>query len=186
MNASEVVYTISPSNDSTVALELAKTGLMKNKKHLLFFEQFEGELRYIPQAPEASKTTFSITAGSLVCRDKWLKPRKIRKVTSYARQALNVSVFPSITFQSASISAKPLRGYAVEGTLTIRDVSRPARLNIVLTEMSRGALQIDGDATLKLTDFGIEPPKSLLGLIKTQNEVLVRLLLWGRVKAAGV
>jgi len=42
----EALYTILPSNDSTLAIELFKSGLMRRKKHTLFFENFSGELSY--------------------------------------------------------------------------------------------------------------------------------------------
>jgi hypothetical protein len=44
--------------------------------------------------------------------------------------------------------------------------------------MPNDRFQIDADAMLRLSDFGIKPPTALLGMIGTKNEVLIHLLLW--------
>ena len=76
MSAAEVLYTILPSNDSTLAIEVVKTGLLRQKKHILFFENFSGNLRYTPYHPESSRVDLLVDARSVVCRDRWLKSKK--------------------------------------------------------------------------------------------------------------
>lgn len=179
MSAWQTVYTISPSADSTLALEVSKTGLMRRRKHMLFFENFAGELSYVPEHPESSRLDLSIDAPSVVCRDQWLKPKQQQMVTSYARnEALAAGRHPEIRFTSTRISAKALRGFVVEGVLNLRGIGRNVRVNVVLSPLKRGRFQIDGDATLLLSDFGIAPPSMLFGLIGTQDDTLLRLLLW--------
>ena len=175
----QTIYNISPSIDSTLALEVFKTGLMRGKKHILFFENFRGELCYVKDCPESSRLDIVIDTNSVVCRDKWLRPKQQRLVTAFARnQALDAPHQPEIRFASARISAKPLRGYVIEGVLKLRGTTRNIRVNVVLTAMTRGRFQIDGDATLRLSDYGIHPPSSMFGLARTQDETLLRLLLW--------
>jgi len=179
MSAWQTAYTISPSIDSTLALEVFKTGLMRRKKHILFFENFVGELLYVQEHPESSRLDISIDATSVVCRDQWLNPKKQRLVTSYVREeALAAARHPEIRFASTRILAKPLRGFVVEGVLTLRGTGRNVRVNVVLNPMKKGRFQIDGDATLRLSDFGINPPSMLMGLVGTKDEALLRLLLW--------
>ena len=179
MSAWQTVYTIAPSIDSTLALEIFKTGLMRRKKHILFFENFTGELSYVREHPESSRLDISIDALSVTCRDQWLKPKQQQLVTKYARnEALAADQYPGIRFASTRISAKPLRGFVVEGVLTLRGTGRNVRVNVVLNPMKRGRFQIDGDATLHLSDFGITPPSMLFGLVGTKDEALLRLLLW--------
>lgn len=175
----EALYTILPSSDSTLAIEIFKTRLMRGKKHILFFENFKGELCYCPDRPEASRVDLMIDAASVVCRDKWLKKRKQELVTKYARnERLSADHHPEIRFASSRIAPKPLRGFVVEGVLTVRGVGRSVKVNIVLSPMKYDRFQIDGDATVRLSDFGVKPPSSMLGLIGTKDEALVRLLLW--------
>lgn len=179
MSAAEVLYTISPSNDSTIALEVLKTGLMRRRKHTLFFENFSGNLRYAPQHPESSHIDLSIDAGSVVCRDRWLRNKNQQLVTAYARkEGLATDTHPEIRFASTRICLKPLRGFVVEGELKIRGIGRIVKVNVVLSPRKYDRFQVDGDTSICLSDFGIRRPSSLFGLIGTKDEALVRLLLW--------
>jgi polyisoprenoid-binding protein YceI len=179
MLTEQTFYTISPSNDSTLAVEVYKTGLMKRKNHLLFFEQFRGELCHVPECPETSQVKMTIDVASLVCRDKWLKPKRQKEVSRYTRnEVLAADQYPHITFASNRVTTKRIRGFAVEGLLTLRDMARTVNLNLVVNQTKPETLQIDGDAVFRLSEFGIRQPSSLFGLAGTKDEVLIRLLLW--------
>lgn len=179
MPVSEIFHAISPSNDSTIALEVFKTGLLRRRKHILFFENFQGELYYAPHRPESSHVKLCVDTRSLVCRDQWLRPKKQQAVTRFARdKALSAAQHPEIRFSSTRISAKPLRGFVVEGVLDICNITRTVKVNVVLNPMKHDRFQIDGDAAIHLSDFGVKPPTALLGMIGTKDEALVRLLLW--------
>jgi len=156
-----------------------KTGLMKRKKHLLFFEEFRGELAYSPDLPESSQVKMTIDTASLVCRDSWLKPKRQEEVSRYARsEILAAERYPHITFASDRMTEKRIRGFVVEGLLKVRDMTRAVNLNIVVNQTKPQTLQIDGDATFRLSEFAIRQPSSFFGLIGTKDEVLIRLLLW--------
>jgi polyisoprenoid-binding protein YceI len=179
MLTEQTFYTILPSNDSTLAVEVYKTGLMKRKKHLLFFEQFRGELRYVPEHPETSQVKMTIDVASLVCRDKWLKAKRQEEVSRYTRkEVLAADQYPHIAFASNRVTTKRIRGFAVEGVLSIRNMTRAVNLNLVVNQTKPETLQIDGDAVFRMSEFGIRQPSSLFGLVGTKDEVLIRLLLW--------
>jgi polyisoprenoid-binding protein YceI len=179
MSSEEITYAISPSRDSTLAIEICKTGLMRKKKHLLFFERYSGQLSYFPDHPEMSCVQVTVEVDSLVCRDPWLKPKKREIVARYARsESLTAGRYPEIQFRSTRVSRKALRGFLIEGELKIREVSRPVSLNVVLNTGKKNGLQIDGDAVFRLSEFGIAQPTSHFGLIGTQDEVLIHTLLW--------
>lgn len=181
MSVSELLYTISPSADSTLALEVSKTGLMRHKKHLLFFENFTGTFSYLAENPEASRAQIVIDANSVICRDPWLNVKKQKTITQYAKQeALVTDGHSEIRFSSTRVSAKPLRGFIVEGELKICDIGRMVKVNVVLNERKNDVFQLDGDTTLRLSDFDIRPPTWLFGLIGTKDEALVRILLWAK------
>lgn len=173
------LYKIEPSYDSTVAVEVSKSGLLRKRKHVLVFEQFNGRLEYVPEHPPSSRVEITVEASSVTCRDKWLKARKLKHVAGFARsQVLLADQYPQIRFVSSAISAKPLRGFVVEGRLLLRGVERGVRANIILGPQNHGRFQIDADASIRLSDFGIKPPSSLFGLIGTRDEVMVHLLVW--------
>ncbi len=185
MPGNEVLQTISASNDSTVAVEVFKTGMMRKRKHILVFENFTGELHYLPEHPENSRICMKIDAASIACCDSWLKPKKRREVADYARvKSLDAGKYPEIRFESTRISAKALRGFVVEGELNIRGVRRMVKVNVVLSPMTKNRLQIDADASIHLSDFGIDPPTSFFGLIGTKDEATIHLLLWGKISSA--
>jgi polyisoprenoid-binding protein YceI len=172
-------YTISPSNDSTLAIEVFKTGIHRRKKHILFFEKYDGQLWYAPDRPEASQVKLVIEAVSAVCRDAWLSEKKRQAVTQFVRkEALDASTHPCIEFTSTRLCAKELRGFHVEGVLKIRGVTRVVKVNVVLSPRKNDRFQVDGDATLRLSDFGVPRPSALLGLTGTKDEALIRILLW--------
>jgi polyisoprenoid-binding protein YceI len=172
-------YTITPSHDSTLAIEVYKTGLRRSKKHILFFEKFNGEMRFAENDPGAFEITLTIDAKSAVCRDAWLNERKRRAVAEFAsKDALAADTHAEIRFTSNSLRAKAMRGFVVEGVLQIRDTAHVLRVSAVLGPMRKDCLQIDGDATLRLSDFGLPRPSALFGLIGTKDEAALRLLLW--------
>ena len=178
-------YTIAPSNDSTLAIEVSRTGLKRRKKHLIFFENFKGEMSFCESDPAAFKMKLIIDGNSAVCRDAWLSEKKRRALAEFARNALAATTHSEIRFTSTSIRPKAFRGFVVEGVLEIRGASRVVKVNTVLGSMRKDHIQVDGDATLSLGDFGLPKPSTLFGLIGTKDEALVRLLLWATPQTAG-
>lgn len=175
----EALYKIEPSYDSTIAVEVAKTGLLRKHKHILVFERFNGQLYYSPDDPKSARIELIIDSGSLTCQDKWLKPKKRKKVAEFARsRVLAADRHCEMRFASSAISLKPLRGFVVEGKLALCGVEKPIRANVILGPQTNGRFQIDADVPLRLSDFGIKPPSALLGMIGTQNEAMVHLLIW--------
>ncbi len=179
MATQEVLHTISSSNESAIAIEVFETRLMRKHKHTLIFESFTGELHFRPDHPERSRLSLDVDAKSVVCRDRFLKQSKQRRVAEYVRDlVLEANSYPNIHFFSDRLSAKALRGYVMEGELNLRGTVRTLKMNVVLNERKDERLQIDADAKFQLSNFGIKPPSSLFGLIGTRDEVLVQMLLW--------
>jgi polyisoprenoid-binding protein YceI len=177
----EIPYTISPSEDSTIAVEVFKTRLMRKRKHLFFFQNFGGQLFFSPVQPENSRLDLTVDAKSVVCRDAWLKARKQRRITEYARnRALAADRHPEIHFASNRIAPKPLRGFVVEGVLKVCGITRILKANMVVNPRTDGRLQLDADSSIRLSDFGITPPSSYFGLAGTKDEAVLHLLLWAR------
>jgi polyisoprenoid-binding protein YceI len=89
-------------------------------------------------------------------------------------KALKVKEFPDITFRLLRIepgqgSAEALRGV---GVLTIAGVPREVVLELTTARQEAG-LRIRGQLALLMTDFGIEPPKAMLGMLKTDPKVTI-------------
>src|SRR5258707_13253881 len=99
------VYTIAPSIETTFSLEIVKTGLLKKRKHYLFFEDYSGEIHYNPSDLASCSAWLKLKTESLVCRDKWLKAAKQKAVSAFAKKELQADEYPEIEFQLSRLTA---------------------------------------------------------------------------------
>jgi polyisoprenoid-binding protein YceI len=170
--ASAESYEIHPAVSDRLELTVEKTGLYRGKKHLFLFEKYDGRLQFDPLKPEASQVQLTIESRSLVCKDNWVSAGDLKKVQQTALdEMLAVKQHPSMMFTSGAI--KPLGGerYEVQGTLTIRSLSKPILLTVHLNATDPNALRLSGGATIRLSDYNLKPPSALLGAIGTKNEM---------------
>ena len=66
--------------------------------------------------------------------------------------------------------------------LHLKGAAYPVKVNLVIGDVRSSRVQVDGDLTVRFSQLGIEAPRLWFGLIKTKDEVLVRILLWGDAK----
>ena len=59
------------------------------------------------------------------------------------------------------------------GELTIAGTTKTALIDFLLTTMDN-TCSVTGSCSVKMTSFGVEPPKALLGTIKTGDEVTIK------------
>jgi polyisoprenoid-binding protein YceI len=117
-----------------------------------------------PGAVEAFE--ISIPAASLT------SPKK--DLDKNMHKALNVTEHQDITFRLRRLEPRPgapgaLRGI---GVLQIAGVEREVALDLTTTRTDAG-LQVHGALDLLMTDYGITPPKAMLGMLKTDPKVTV-------------
>jgi hypothetical protein len=88
-------------------------------------------------------------------------------------KALKVTEHPEITFRLVRLEAGAAPGsLQAVGTLRIAGVAREVTLPIK-TALKEGALTVTGELPLLMTDYGITPPKAMLGMLKTDPKVVV-------------
>lgn len=88
-------------------------------------------------------------------------------------KALKVTEHPDITFRLVRLEAGAAAGsLQAVGTLRIAGVVREVTLPIK-TALKDGALTVTGELPLLMTDYGIAPPKAMLGMLKTDPKVVV-------------
>ena len=179
MATGTVHYTIRPTSESSVGVEVFKTGLMKGRKHVLFFEHYRGELHYGDEIPEEnSRVELVVEAESAVCRDQWLNPQRQASVLACAKNdILATERHAQITFSAERFRRKGSNRFEVEGPLTIRSISKPLVAEVAILKVG-DRLEVDGRARLKLSDYEVEPPRALWGLAGTKNEIGLRFLLF--------
>ncbi|MEO5922535.1 MAG: YceI family protein [Bryobacteraceae bacterium] len=165
-------YQIQPAPDSRFALSVEKTGLYRGKKHLFLFEKYQGSLQFDSAKPAESKIQLTIDAGSVVCKDDWVSASDLKKVMQTTLEdMLAVKRYPTMTFSSTSIRDLGTGKYEAQGTLTIRDIPKPAVVTVQLNATNPSQLKVDGSAIIKLSDYKLKPPSAILGVIGTKNEM---------------
>jgi len=174
-----VRYMIHPSAESTFTLEVFKTGLLASKKHMLFFEEYEGEIDYNQQQPESSRVRLTVEARSVTCKDNWVKPEQRKEIAAFAlKDMMAAGDHPQLSFVSSRIVSKSKGQFEIQGDLTIRGVAKPVILQAAVKPVGDSKIEIDGDAQIRLTDYGLKPPARFAGLVGTKDQMLLRFLVW--------
>jgi polyisoprenoid-binding protein YceI len=88
-------------------------------------------------------------------------------------KALKVAQHAEITFRLRSLVGEGAN-YKAVGVLTIAGVDKEATLNLQVRRKD-ATLAITGTTELLMTDFGIQPPKAMMGMLKTDPQVRIRI-----------
>jgi len=159
MLTNESHYTIEPTGESSVAVQVFKSGLMAKRKHTLFFQRYRGLVNYDSENPENSRVELSFDADSLVCRDEWLKPDKRRDLLAFLqKEVLVADRHQQIAFASERVQRKSPTRYEMAGTLSLRGNSKPVVSEVVVLPKGKDRWEIDGSELIKLSDYGIQWP----------------------------
>jgi polyisoprenoid-binding protein YceI len=174
---------LQPATGNSVDLYVDKTGVLSGKRHHFVFSSYTGTVDYNPQTPAASKVQFVIDAKSIVCKDTWVSEKDLTKIAKAATvDMLAADRFPEIRFVSDLIKQTGPEQFDVNGNLTIREVTRPVRVQVKLGGNGR----FEGEAALKLTDFHLKPPSTALGLVGTKDEMRMTFALTAAKSSAAV
>lgn len=95
------------------------------------------------------------------------------------RKALKAAEYGTITYEltasdvgrAAAAGATPVE---VEGRLTIAGTTRSLPMQVTVSKDEDGGLRVAGGQAIRMTDFGIDPPSPMLGLVKVKDEVRVK------------
>lgn len=99
-------------------------------------------------------------------------------MNDHMRTALRAEEFSSIKFAmkryevgQPSGDVLPLK---VEGDLTLLDKTLPVTMEAKATIAADGSVRIEGSYPLKMTDWGVKPPRLMLGTMKVGEVVKVK------------
>jgi polyisoprenoid-binding protein YceI len=92
-----------------------------------------------------------------------------------AYEALKSEKFKTISFrQTSDIKIQAFQFTAqVKGNMTIAGQTKPVVLKISGQITENKELNITGTANLKMTSFGVKPPKAMMGAIKSGDEITI-------------
>lgn len=96
------------------------------------------------------------------------------------QEALKADTFPEITFtfQKADLLSRPETqddAFEVEvhGNLTVAGNTREISFKTNAYYLNDQRVRATGQTTIRMTDFGVEPPTALMGLIRADEELTV-------------
>jgi hypothetical protein len=91
--------------------------------------------------------------------------------------ALKAKTNPDIRYEMTSAALQQATGptFALKtvGKLTIAGVTKEVAMNVAGTRTSDGRYVLAGQTPIKMTDFGIKPPKAMMNTIRTGDDVKV-------------
>ncbi|MFA9478134.1 YceI family protein [Phycisphaerales bacterium AB-hyl4] len=134
----------------------------------------DGELRLEPalQADDATpRIQVQIPTGTL--------EGNRRGLASNMHSALKVSTHPNVTFALVSLESATAAdngtAWTAIGDLEIAGHSRLLALDLTITPLTNDRLRIDVAKDLLMTDFGIDPPRAMMGMARAADEVQVQI-----------
>ena len=108
--------------------------------------------------------TLTVPVADFECPDETM--------TEHLMEAMKPAEFAEITFRLDSYEASGA-GAEASGALTIQGVTRPVSFPLSLTPSGAG-VRIAGELGLDMTEYGVEPPVVLLGLLRVRPEIRIQ------------
>lgn len=106
---------------------------------------------------------------------KGIESAKGRIMDNKTYDALDADNHPNIRFTMTNVGGISNQGNTanirLRGNLTIAGATRAADLTATATYLPDGQIRVQGSKTLKMTDFGIEPPTALLGTMTVGDSI---------------
>ena len=114
-------------------------------------------------ADGVQSATLTVPVADFECPDE--------EMTEHLLDAMRPADFAEITFRLDGYEASS-GGAQASGDLTIQAVTMPVTFPISLTPSGAG-VEIAGELRLDMTDYGVEPPVVLLGLLRVRPDIRI-------------
>lgn len=96
------------------------------------------------------------------------------------RGALKAKRYPAIRFRFTQMAGgiehdidRNTYGAVIEGQLSLAGRTREVRLRVEAERVSRSLFRMHAELPLKMTDFGIAPPKAFFGMLRASDQLSV-------------
>ena len=114
-------------------------------------------------------TTITVPVESIVCEKD--------KMNDKLQDALEMKKHPEVSFTAETVELTTADDgsltAAATGTLSMAGETRDVTVDGTVSTMEDGRFKVTGVTPVLLSDFNIDPPKALLGTVKTGDEVKV-------------
>ena len=114
-------------------------------------------------AAGVQSATLTVPVANFECPDE--------EMTEHLFEAMQPAEFGEITFQLESYEASS-EGAEASGALTIQDVTKAVSFPISLTASGAG-VEIAGEVQVDMTEYGVEPPVVMLGLLRVRPQIRI-------------
>jgi hypothetical protein len=138
-----------------------------------------GSLEAAPSFPDAKQASPVKAEVNIPVRQ--LKSSGGRKMDSVMLEHLKATDHKMIKYSVLSLTPKGANAaggvdYDAKGALTISGVTRTNNFPVTVTKVSETKIKVVGATSLKMTDFGVQPPAPDigLGLIKTGDDIKLK------------
>ncbi|MEY4502068.1 MAG: hypothetical protein RIS52_1958 [Pseudomonadota bacterium] len=140
--------------DQSRSQVIAKVGYLGLGTKTVTFPKMSGALGYDAQAPQAIKLDVNIDATALQSGSSW-DEEKLK-----GEDFFNTTIHPTILFHGTRLNMKSARSASVDGTITVRGISKPATLavdfNSALGDINRtGRVSMTAKTKIKRSDFNM-------------------------------
>jgi polyisoprenoid-binding protein YceI len=170
-----VRYLIDKSSSKFTVRAFA-TGMLSALGHNPTFaiRNFEGEIEFSPDAPEAASLHLKVKADSLEVMDD-IKNKDRQEIESTMNQSvLENEKYPEISFGTTSVSASKLGEgryqASLNGNLTLHGVTRPTVIPSQVNLLG-DMLRAGGEFSILQTNFGITLVSVAGGAMKLKDEL---------------
>jgi polyisoprenoid-binding protein YceI len=94
-------------------------------------------------------------------------------------KALKANDSPEISYILATFDVVPgtvADSFTVKtvGALTVAGTEKTVNMDVTAARMPDGGVRAEGELPLLMTDFGVKPPRALLGTLRTDNKITVK------------
>ena len=169
-----------------VLLRTGRDGLAAQAGHDLVIEvaRWSGELTLAGEQPVELTVVIEIGSLVVVAGTGGIKPltdHDRREIVTTAAKVLRTDRYPQARLVATGFEPDPARTGAahwrgaVTGTLTIRDRSRPVRLEVSGAAGETGGRRYRATATVLQSDYGIKPYTAFLGALRVRDAVDVEI-----------
>ncbi|HXZ28196.1 MAG TPA: YceI family protein [Terriglobales bacterium] len=161
---------------SNVGFSIMEFGVMRQEGS---FRDFRGDIYYDPAHPERSHVSFVVQVDSIDARSRH------REEALRSDDFFDTQRFPTMSFTSTAVAARPDGTLAVTGDLTIRGVSKRITIPVRYLGFMRVSDQssyagFESTFTLDRTEFGVNGARWQGGRLLLSKEVTITLQIGAR------
>jgi hypothetical protein len=97
-------------------------------------------------------------------------------------KALKADASPDISYILATFDVVPgatSDSFTIKtvGALTVAGTEKSVSMDVTASRLADGSVRAEGALPLLMTDFGVKPPRALLGTLRTDNNITVKFTL---------